>query len=123
MQGNQQHQQASQPDFEVQVVTLEHATSAGMRGLGLLVVACACLWNSWDFIVWFAADFPNALRILSGPESYSMVLQAPLALLGGFALIEGKKKLLFVTLVYAIDQWFGSKSAQISRRTPTDRFD
>ncbi len=118
-----QHPATPQPDFDVQVITFEHAVSASMRGAVELIGGGLCLAFAWEFVIWVARDFPNAAYVLLGPDALSMLVQAIVAVLGWFLMIEGKNKLLFVTLVYVIDQWLGQRNASMKRRAPVDPFD
>jgi len=118
-----QGSQYSEPDFEVQVITLEHAISAGLRGALQLIAGALCLAFGWDFVIWAAQDFPDAATVLLGPNASSMVVNALAAWLGLALVIGGKTKLFFVTLVYWIDQWIGRPSADMDRRGSVDPFE
>lgn len=120
---NNQYPNAPQPDFEVQVITLEHALSATIRGCLQLVGGALCIAFGWDFVMWFIQDFPNGAHVLLGPQVIFMFVQAVVAILGWFMMIEGKKKLLFVALVYKVDQWLGRDNAPISRRASGEKFE
>lgn len=114
---------AAQPDFEVQVVTLEHAISAALRGTIQVILGGLCFAYGWDFVIWAAQDFPNAAAVLLGPNAGSMLVKAFFAWIGTALLIGGKTKLLFVSLVYVIDAWMTAGAVPMKRRGATDPYE